>query len=82
MNEWKNGTERYLSTKDRDILLNSLSQSTPVAQQLDLYKQKLLETDYISYKIIEGESTKEQYSELIKQRSEWRKIIRDLEQLL
>lgn len=82
MNEWKNGTERYLSTKDRDILLNSLSQSTPVAQQLDLYKQKLLETDYISCKIIEGESTKEQYSELIKQRSEWRKIIRDLEQLL
>ena len=73
MNEWKNGTERYLSTKDRDILLNSLSQSTPVAQQLDLYKQKLLETDYISCKIIEGESTKEQYSELIKQRSEWRK---------
>lgn len=79
MNEFKNGKERYLSTNERDILLNSLSQSMPIAQQIKIYKEKLFETDYISCKIIEGESTKEEYSSLIKERSEWRKIIRELE---
>lgn len=42
-------------------------------------KQALADTDYISCKIAEGSSTREEYTVEIKQRQMWRKQINDLE---
>lgn len=50
--------------------------------RIDELKMKLFDTDYISSKIVEGESTVEDYADLIQQRKEWRAEIRSLEPLI
>lgn len=42
-------------------------------------KQKLSETDYCIIKIMEGSATTEEYSDIIVQRKNWRKMINELE---
>ncbi len=42
-------------------------------------KQNLTDTDYAIIKIAEGSATAEEYSEIIKQRKEWREEINRLE---
>ena len=51
-------------------------------RRIDELKMKLFETDYITSKIVEGESTVEDYADLIQQRKEWRAEIRSLEPLI
>lgn len=42
-------------------------------------KQMLRDTDYVTIKIAEGVSTKEEYAEILEQRSAWRAEINELE---
>lgn len=48
-------------------------------QQILELKQKLLDTDYICNKIVEGISTKEDYADILAQRNDWRNQINQLE---
>ena len=48
-------------------------------EQILEIKKKLLDTDYICNKIVEGISTKEDYADTLAQRNEWRNQINQLE---
>ena len=45
-------------------------------------KQKLLDTDYVAIKIVEGAATLDEYAEIIEQRAAWREEINALEAVL
>lgn len=53
-----------------------------IEEQIAKYKTKLKNTDYISAKIADGAATREEYSDMLKQRAEWRKQINKLEEEL
>ena len=54
-------------------------QSVINSERIAELKQKLADTDYIVVKIAEGSATKEEYSEKILERKEWRLEINELE---
>lgn len=47
--------------------------------RLNELKELLSNTDYIACKIAEGSATKEEYTDIIAQRQEWRKEINEIE---
>lgn len=51
------------------------------AQEISELKAKLKATDYIAAKIAEGAATREEYSETIAQRADWRTRINELENI-
>lgn len=54
----------------------------PIDIQIEELKKKLDDTDYIACKLAEGVATVEEYSDIIKQRQQWRKEINELEAIL
>lgn len=42
-------------------------------------KNNLRETDYVAIKIMEGAATKEEYADILQERSRWRAEINELE---
>lgn len=72
--------------ENKDWLVEALPEKTQEeleeeqkqAKILDL-KKKLAETDYVVTKIAEGVATKEDYADILTQREEWRKEIRELQ---
>lgn len=51
-----------------------------IQQQIEELKQKLFDTDYTIIKISEGVATKEEYSDILKERNEWRQQINELQE--
>ena len=49
-------------------------------QRIEELKGLLTETDYVVIKIMEGESTEEEYAEVLANRKFWRKEINELQQ--
>lgn len=53
-----------------------------ISIRIEELKQMLSDTDYIACKIVEGAATIEEYSDIIKQKQQWRDEINELESIL
>ena len=51
----------------------------PNQHEINMLKQRLTNTDYVTAKIIEGAATISDYAEIIEKRNQWRKRINELE---
>ena len=80
--------KNYMKTSNRIIEIEPESKAKQEAFKLtaeyraikiEELKQKLADTDYVIIKIAEGSATKEEYSDVIKERKEWREKINALE---
>ena len=68
---------------ERQFQITEMSQPTEEEikqQRIEELKGLLAETDYVVIKIMEGESTEEEYVEVLANRKLWRKEINELQQ--
>ena len=79
----KKGSISIGSIKEKGEIVGCYYYSPYTTQELiNQYKCKLANTDYISAKIADGAATREEYSDMLKQRAEWREQINKLEEEL
>ena len=69
-------TEEELATMEKE------SQERAIQKEISTLKSNLQETDYVATKIAEGVSSKEDYTDILARRAEWRQEINDLESQL
>lgn len=69
-------TEEELATMEKE------SQKRAIQKEISTLKSNLQETDYVATKIAEGVSSKEDYTDILARRAEWRQEINDLESQL
>lgn len=81
MKQWINGQEIEVSFDEQGRIEKIRQQGISKDIQIEQLLEQLASTDYISNKIIEGDATIEQYSDLIEKRKQWRAEIRRLQKL-
>lgn len=81
MKQWVNGAEVELDFDEQGRIDRVRKYDVKKEVQIEHFKELLAATDYITNKIVEGESTVDDYKELIEQRKFWRAKVRELERL-
>lgn len=82
MKKWLNGNIVDMSFEEEGKQKNRREELPPIEIRIINLKEQLSETDYVVLKIVEGESTKEDYKDILKLRKGWRKEINRLEKEL
>ena len=81
--EWCNNSKYTINIDGEYFVVTEIPQPTEeeIKQQIiEELKGLLTETDYVVIKIMEGESTEEEYAEILTNRKLWRKEINELQQ--